>query len=127
MNTALQIKLKPKAPICMCKRRHENAEVEVARIIKETCTHFNINPDDIFQVDRKSKIVKPRHVAMYLMLSRKVIPLSDVAYIFSKDHTTIYYAEHRGLSALFTKQDIYEDIVAINSKLGDYCTQKTPL
>lgn len=114
----MTIKLKPRARRESIRRRSKDAEMEVKHIIQTVCDHFKISEDQIFKQSRRAEIIKPRHIAAYLILSRRVCTVSDIAYIFNQHDSTVSGAERRCQNAIDTETDVYQDITAISQKLS---------
>lgn len=71
----------------------ENKVITVEKIVKATCLHFQIKPDDIFTDSRKRSVVQVRQIAMYLASKHTKLSLSNIgANIGKRDHATVLHS-----------------------------------
>ena len=88
-------------------------------IIQTVCDEFRLKIGQIRSNTRRSDIVFPRQVAMYLMRWRTNLTLRTIGIYFGKDHATVSYS----LQKLETLCSVYPDTnetVESLTKIVDY-------
>ena len=69
-------------------------------IIRVVCSAYNVSRTLMMSQQRRGKIVRPRHIAMYLSVEKTELSLPTIGRIFgNRDHTTILHA-HRKIATL---------------------------
>jgi chromosomal replication initiation ATPase DnaA len=86
--------------------------LEIIEVCKD---YFNVTQTKLFSRSRKSEIASCRHMAMYLI--RKYCRFSHMMTggILKRDHTTVIHAEKRLNNCLYTKGDLYPDLLKIEA------------
>jgi chromosomal replication initiation ATPase DnaA len=94
---------------------------QVYDIINLCCEHFNVTGEQIFSKSRKDEVGKARHIAMYLIYAEETngITLEKTGEYFYRDHTTVLNARNRCKDALFTKGDVYKDLLILSYKANE--------
>ncbi len=65
-------------------------------IIQSVCTYYDINPNDILSKRRSRDVVRPRHIAMYLIRTLTDTPQQKIAELLNvNDHTSVIHACRR--------------------------------
>ncbi len=65
------------------------------KIIDAICNKFNIKREDLFGKKRNKELVEPRQICIYLMWRKLNIPLTAIAKLFNRDHTTAIHARDK--------------------------------
>lgn len=68
------------------------ASITAEKIAQAVAVYFNISEDEMKSEKRKSEILIPRQVSMYIMREKLGISLSDTGKYFNRDHATVYNA-----------------------------------
>lgn len=112
-----------------CKTEFDPAEIQLSQkrreqlisVIREMCArHFAVSLIDMVDRSRKREYVVCRHVAMYFLSEYTDMSLKKIGLMFGgRDHTTVINAKKRCKNALFTKQDVYEDIILLRHTIVD--------
>jgi chromosomal replication initiator protein len=98
-----------------------------ALTIIELCKdHFSVTRSGVLGKRRNIDVVAVRHAAMYLI--RKYCRYSYLAIgnMFNRDHSTAIHADNRVKNAIFTQQDLYEDIIKLEAAIDQLYTQPAP-
>jgi chromosomal replication initiator protein len=67
--------------------------IDIRQIIEAVCEYFSLSQKDLIGSRRDQKIVRPRHVAMYLCKELTGASYPEIALQFGgKDHTTVLHA-----------------------------------
>jgi chromosomal replication initiator protein len=66
--------------------------IDAKKIMTAVESHFNITTDDMIRKCRRTEILYPRQVAMYLLAHYSCLTLKSIGVIFSKDHTTVIHS-----------------------------------
>lgn len=94
-------------------------EITVERIIEIVANNFGMTPAKMLSASRKSEIVRPRQIAMYLCKELTKSTLQDIGASFGgKDHTTVINAINK-INKLLDKDDnkTVKNLVEIKKKL----------
>ncbi len=88
------------------------------KIIKAVAEFYDIQKEWLFSHSRKKEIVKPRHIAMYLMRSKLEASYPAIAKKFGgKDHTTAIYSCKKIEKALDIDKELGQDIKIIQMRM----------
>ena len=87
------------------------------KIANTVCKHFDITIEQLRDKSRKREVVKPRHIAMYLMREQE-ITLEFIGDFFLQDHTSVIWACTKINNYIDTEPPFKEEINQINSKLN---------
>lgn len=68
------------------------ASITAEKIAQAVAVYFNISEEEMKSEKRKSEILIPRQVSMYIMREKLGISLSDTGKYFNRDHATVYNA-----------------------------------
>lgn len=61
----------------------------VATFVKRSARRFHVTPDEIRGLSRAARIVRPRHVAMYLAWSEAQLGFAEIGLLFQRDETSV--------------------------------------
>jgi hypothetical protein len=64
-------------------------------ILAAVCRHYNVPRNEIISTRRVAKVALVRHIAMYLMKRDTIRPLTEIAKVFDRDHTSVIHAVKR--------------------------------
>ena len=88
-------------------------------IMTTVCEHYSIKQDDIASKTRKSDIVLPRQIVMYLSRELTNSSLEEIGKILGKkDHTTVMNGISKIKKKLQTDEELSKNIDIIMKKLG---------
>ena len=87
-------------------------------IIDIVAEHYNITTSDIHSKKRNSEIVIPRQIIMYLCRQMTDAPLTKIANILNKDHTTILHGEKKIATDIETNESLRNVIETIKKKIN---------
>lgn len=88
------------------------------QIVEFVGEYFNINPEDIISQGRKSKVVKPRQIAMYLIREELSASYPSIGeYFGGRDHTTAIHAYEKVKTELKNNNSLLEDIKRIKTQI----------
>ena len=68
---------------------NEPVHVTIEKILSTVSTKYNVSIEDLKGRRRTKDIAKARHIAIYLIKQMTDIPLTNIARVFERDHTTI--------------------------------------
>jgi chromosomal replication initiator protein len=87
-------------------------------VLKAVCAEFDIAEKDILGRQRKREIVRPRHVAMYLLREQTESSLVEIGRTMGgRDHTTVLHGIERIEKDLQTDTQLRGRIIAIQEAL----------
>ncbi len=93
------------------------AGVRPNEILKITCEEFGVKLSDVKGTRRQARIVLPRQVAMYLMISELGLTYEGVGELFGKDHTTVLHSVEKIREGLGKSPELRENISRIKLSL----------
>ena len=76
------------------------------KIIDAICNKFNVKREDLFGKKRNKELVEPRQICIYLMWKNLNKPLSAIAEIFHRDHTTAIHARDKVIDLIKENAEI---------------------
>ncbi len=87
-------------------------------VLKAVCAEFDISEKDLLGRQRKREIVRPRHVAMYLLREQTDSSLVEIGRTMGgRDHTTVLHGIERIENDLETDTQLRSRIIAIQETL----------
>ncbi|MCR5323472.1 MAG: chromosomal replication initiator protein DnaA [Lachnospiraceae bacterium] len=92
----------------------QNKSITPEFVIAVVAEHFNINTDEIMSRKRNSRVVIPRHIAMYIIRKYNNISQTEIGNIFNRDHASVINALNNVEAELSTNRDFkanYENIL----------------
>lgn len=88
-------------------------------IISTVAEHFNVSESDITGSKRSSKIVLPRHIAMYLCREMIDIPLASIGKLMgNRDHTTVRHGVEKIEDNIKTSESLENTIHILKKKIN---------
>lgn len=88
-------------------------------IIDIVADHFNVSPEEIKGKKRRSEIVLPRHIAMYLCRTMTDCPHKTIAEIFGKrDRTAVIHAEKKITNELEDDERLKNTVTILEKKIN---------
>ena len=88
-------------------------------IIQSVATTFGITPTVIVGKKRNKNIVKPRHIAMWLVRKHTDLSFPDIGKVFGgRDHASVQYAVSKITGLLETDPDLKNTIKVIERNLS---------
>ncbi len=73
--------------------QHEARRAKPTSILAATAKYFSLSPAEIKSGSRRPRVVKSRHIAMYILRTDLGLTLSGVAEVLNKaDHTSVIYS-----------------------------------
>ena len=92
--------------------------IAIPSIIQVVTTHYGISEDDLRSPRRHARIVRARHVAMYLARHMTAHSFPQIAQEFgANDHTTIMYAVRKIAWELSDDPALVLRLAALRAKL----------
>ena len=84
------------------------------KIIQAVCSYFRTKSEDLTSPSRKSSLVLPRQILMYLMRKELDLPLEQIGqFIGGRDHSTIIYGVEKIERELSQNQTRRDDLLRI--------------
>lgn len=94
-------------------------EITSELIIKTVCEHFNISLDEIKSTSRRTELVLPRHIAMYLCRTMTNDSQKSISRLFNKnDHTTVINAVNKITDIMSKDETTKNTIETIKKKIS---------
>ena len=95
--------------------------VKMYDIVDLCCEHFKVTRTQLFSKYRGDLVTKARHIAMYLIYNgeRNGLSLKEVGNFLKRDHSTVIHAITRCKDSMFTKQDVYKDLLILSPKADE--------
>lgn len=92
--------------------------INTKTIIKEVADFYGVKEKDLLSKARRSDIVKPRQVAMFLMKEELKISFNAIAEIFGgKDHTTVMYAYQKICENIQKDENFRDEIYLLKERI----------
>lgn len=92
---------------------NESKYDKALEIIEACLAHYRVTESEIIGKRRTKHLAACRHMAMYLIRKYCRYSHKDTAAFFFKDHTTTIHAEKRIENSLFTKGDLFDDLLKL--------------
>lgn len=93
-------------------------DITIPSIIDAVAKYYNITTKDIISPTRKSNIVFPRQIAMYICRIKTSYSLPVIGkYFADRDHTTVLYSCDKIAEKIKTEKDIERDVNELINKL----------
>jgi len=70
----------------------QKRSITPTHIVKRVAKFFHLRSDDILGTSRRSEVVKPRQMAIYLMRKEAGLSYPTIGSVFKKDHSTIMHS-----------------------------------
>ncbi len=84
-------------------------------VIKNVCHFYNIKPTQLKSPKRDAFLVKPRHIAMYLLKKELGLTFVEIGNLLGgRDHTTIMHGVEKMEKTVMDKTMVYEEIMRIS-------------
>ena len=96
----------------------QNKSITPEFIIAVVAEHFQVNTDEIMSPKRNSKVVIPRHIAMYIIRKYNDITQTEIGRIFGRNHASIIHAIDNVEAMLLTNNDFKANYDTIIKKLN---------
>lgn len=91
--------------------------IPVRDIIDGVCAFYPVSSVDILSDRHTQKIVRPRHIAMYLARTMTLRSLPHLGRCFNRDHTSIKHAVDKMIVCLADDQELAERVAAIRKHI----------
>lgn len=99
--------------------RQKRLDSSPAQVIAFVAKYYGIKPLELRGKNRTKHLVKPRHVAMYVLNQDLGLPLTEIARWFShRDHTSVLHGVRKIKEGLLDDQTLQQAVVEIRNKLG---------
>jgi len=90
------------------------------KIIQAVCSYFRMKPEDLTSPSRKSSLVLPRQILMYLMRKELDLPLEQIGqFIGGRDHSTVIYGIEKIEKEISQNQIRRDDLFRIKSFINN--------
>jgi len=87
-------------------------------ILEVVAEHYNIRVEDIKSQKRTKEIVRPRHIAMYLVRLMMDISLDDVGKLLgNRDHSTVIYGYDNVVNDLSNDEELKNTLEILKKKI----------
>lgn len=93
------------------------ASITAEKITQAVAQYFNVSEEEMKSEKRKSEILIPRQIAMYIMREKLEISLHETGKIFNKDHATVYNAVEKIASKIAKDDNIANDVKEITKRI----------
>lgn len=90
---------------------------EARKIIEAVLAHFLLTWEQLVAKNRKRRVVYPRQLCIYLLLTRTTIHLTEVGFIFGSDHTMPLYCRDTIIDLMETDEKIKKEVEYLNAQL----------
>ena len=98
---------------------HQRLKVSPNDLIRAVANHYHIKQIVIRGKRRQKSIVKPRHVAMYLLKDVLDLPYTEIGRWFSnRDHTSAIHAYNKIAQEMTNDELLMQEISAIRMSLA---------
>lgn len=88
------------------------------KIMQAVCARFEIAPVDVISHRRDAKVVKPRHIAMYLMRKLTVRSFPEIGkYFGGRDHTTCLFSFRKIEHLVMVDPDMAELVASLTGEI----------
>ncbi|RUP38945.1 MAG: chromosomal replication initiator protein DnaA [Gordonia sp. (in: high G+C Gram-positive bacteria)] len=92
-------------------------EVSAAKILAVTADYFSVTIDTLKGPSRKSEIVMPRQIAMYLCRELTDLSLPKIGEEFNRDHSTVMYAERKVRETMAANRGVYDSVQELTARI----------
>ncbi len=82
-------------------------------IVKKTAKFFNLKMEDLLSSSRRSEIVKPRQIAIFLMRKEGNLSYPAIGDFFKKDHSTIMHSYNKIKDSVRRDESLMREINAV--------------
>ena len=86
-------------------------------ILKKVARFFNLKTEDLLGTSRRSEIVKPRQIAIYLMRKESKFSYPAIGQYLKKDHSTIMHSANKIKDALKRDETVLRELNAVRDYL----------
>lgn len=86
-------------------------------IVKKVARFFNLKTEDLMGTSRRSEIVKPRQIAIYLMRKEGHYSYPNIGDFLKKDHSTIMHSYKKILGAVKQDETVLRELNAVRDYL----------
>ena len=106
-------------PLEVCVLPIPSPKITVDYIKRVVCRHYGISHADIISERRDQKMVKPRHVAMYLAKTQTSMSLPRIGEKFGdRDHSSILFAVRKIASLIKCDSGLAKEVHEIEESMG---------
>jgi len=91
--------------------------ITAQHIVKKVAKFFNLKTEDIMGVSRRSEIVKPRQIAIYLMRKESNFSYPTIGDYLKKDHSTIMHSYRKIKEAVNRDETVLRELNAVRDFL----------
>ncbi len=91
---------------------------EVDEILREVASAFSVQVSQLLGRSKVRDLVRPRHVAMYLVRKHTGASFPSIGRRFRRDHTTVQHAHRKIESTLMTDMELRQTVHAIERTFG---------
>ncbi|MFH1183276.1 MAG: chromosomal replication initiator protein DnaA [Candidatus Moraniibacteriota bacterium] len=86
-------------------------------IVRKVARFFNLKTEDLMGTSRRSEIVKPRQIAIYLMRKESNFSYPAIGSFLKKDHSTIMHSANKIKDALKRDETVLRELNAVRDYL----------
>ena len=87
-------------------------------IIAKVCDYYNVTKTQICAKDRRTHIVTPRQIAMYMIKKHTDLYLKEISDLLGrKDHTTVIHAIKRVGNLAYTEDEYNNNLINLEQKI----------
>jgi len=91
--------------------------ITAQHIVKKVAKFFNLKTDDIMGTSRRSEIVRPRQIAIYLMRKESNFSYPTIGDYLKKDHSTIMHSYRKIKDAVTRDETVLRELNAVRDYL----------
>lgn len=95
----------------------QNKQITIDSVKKLICQHYKVTNDDLVSKSRRSEIVRPRQMAMYLARHYTDCPLQFIGRAFNRYHATAIHAINSIEKAAKTNNEVKNQLDILRRKL----------
>ncbi len=117
-NQDVTLDLAKEALEVLIKSNEENSDNDYQNCLSVIASWYNITVADILGASRSSKVVLPRHIAMYILKTKYKLPYTKIGSILNgRDHSTVMNGCARIENDLKTDNELIKSVDIILKKL----------
>lgn len=111
--------LKPDASQAFLNNKSFLNKWQMANHIKNVVAgYYKLDREDLESLSRKAEIVKPRHLAMYLIMKKTSLNSRQIAELFNRDRTSVIFAHKAIRDRIDTSRNFREELKEIEDILN---------
>lgn len=92
-------------------------KISPVEIINAVCIYYEIPVEDLMTNARFYDIIKPKHIAIYLIRKYSNLSFRSIGILFNKDHSTSIHACNSVRNQIYLYKDYAEEIAEIEDRL----------